>query len=298
MPNLLDRDAVRVATAPTLPTVKRLFAVSGNRCAFPGCPTFAHDGNSVLVQICHIEGDRPDSARYRREQPDAERHGFSNLVLLCGTHHKIVDDDDETYSVERLQKIKANAESAQPEPASEENDRISKALLQQISEHLQELREDALLPTAVKNADGLDIEALVNRISDLGIGVFIVLHDQSSKVLTLWVDVPSTTMADLKFQWASIATISSDAPNTEHLDIGACDLSDLRGTNGRGQIGTMRIRIPIANARELAAKRRMFSEFWLNVSAYIVDPNNDNTGFQKWIRVPFTNLEVPLASSW
>jgi len=64
--------------------VKRLFAVSQNRCAFPKCPIPAHDGNSVLVQVCHIEGDKPGSARYRAEQPDRERHGFTNLVLLCG----------------------------------------------------------------------------------------------------------------------------------------------------------------------------------------------------------------------
>ena len=33
-----------------------------------------------------------------------------NLVLLCRTHHKMVDDQHETYTAEVLHKIKANHE--------------------------------------------------------------------------------------------------------------------------------------------------------------------------------------------
>jgi hypothetical protein len=278
--------------------VKGLFAVSQNRCAFPKCPTPAHDGNSVLVQVCHIEGDKPDSARYRKDQPDRERHGFANLILLCGTHHKIIDDDEESYTVERLRKIKAQAEAATPSPDNDENERVGKLLFTQILEHLEAIREDSpLLPVALKQTHQVDIKGLATRLSDMGMAVFMVLHDLQSKTLTLWVDVPRSSMAELKSKWAAIATIASESPGTEHIDIGTCDASALRGTDGRGHIGKMRVRIPIESARELATSRRLRPEFWQNASVFIIEPSADNTGFQQWFQVPFSNLEVPLAAS-
>ncbi len=98
--------------SPNTKTTRALFALSQNKCAFPKCPILAYDQEtgSVLVQICHIEGHKPDSARYRKDQTDAERHALQNLILMCGVHHKIIDDDEESYTVERLKKIKASHE--------------------------------------------------------------------------------------------------------------------------------------------------------------------------------------------
>ena len=100
--------------SPRVSTIKRLFAVSGNRCAFPGCSQAAYnsDADSILVEIAHIEGDRPTSPRYRASQPDEERHGFENLMLLCGTHHTLVDDNESEFTVERLKEMKAKQEAA------------------------------------------------------------------------------------------------------------------------------------------------------------------------------------------
>jgi hypothetical protein len=100
---------------PSKPTVKRLFAVSGNRCAFPKCPTPLIDppSGSVVGAICHIKGKRPGAVRYDPNQSNEDRHGFENLVLLCNIHHKIVDDDDIAYTVERLVQMKKNHESRQ-----------------------------------------------------------------------------------------------------------------------------------------------------------------------------------------
>lgn len=105
----------RSLSGPSTKTVKALFALSGNRCAFPKCDVPAYDPgkHSVLVEICHIEGDKPGSARYRIGQPDEERHGVGNLLLMCGTHHKVIDDDVESYTTGRLKEIKANHEGAQ-----------------------------------------------------------------------------------------------------------------------------------------------------------------------------------------
>jgi hypothetical protein len=82
-------------TGPTVATIKRLFAVSGNRCAFPGCelPLVDEASGNVLGEMCHIRARSPDGPRYDPEQTEEERHGFGNLVLLCPTHHAIVDGD-------------------------------------------------------------------------------------------------------------------------------------------------------------------------------------------------------------
>ncbi len=100
-------------TWPTAKTVKSLFAASQNRCTFPKCsvPAYEASTGSVLVEICHIEGHKPESARYRADQQDSDRHSYSNLILLCGVHHKVIDDDEDSYTVERLKQMKAKHES-------------------------------------------------------------------------------------------------------------------------------------------------------------------------------------------
>lgn len=97
---------------PRNPTVKRLFAVSGNQCAFPSCTNSLIDEASgkVTGKICHIKGNKPNSKRYAPEQSDEERHGFRNLVLMCPIHHDVIDADDVAYTVDRLQRLKEEHE--------------------------------------------------------------------------------------------------------------------------------------------------------------------------------------------
>jgi|SRR5271157_3922228 len=95
---------------PSQRTVKRLFALSQNRCAFPRCTTALIQGDTVVGEICHIKAANPDGPRYDPSQEDTERHDFDNLLLLCGTHHTVIDDDAVAYTVERLIKMKAKHE--------------------------------------------------------------------------------------------------------------------------------------------------------------------------------------------
>jgi hypothetical protein len=99
--------------SPTPRDVKRLFALSGNRCAFPKCPAIIAEGTSLIGEICHIHADKPGGPRYDTSQTDAERQGFDNLLLMCANHHKVVDDDDVSYPAERLRQIKHEHESRQ-----------------------------------------------------------------------------------------------------------------------------------------------------------------------------------------
>lgn len=65
-------------------TIKRLFALSGNRCAFPGCfNSLVDPPGKVTGRICHIRGRNTGGQRFDATQTDTERHGFDNLLLLC-----------------------------------------------------------------------------------------------------------------------------------------------------------------------------------------------------------------------
>jgi len=93
-------------SAPSHVTVKRLFAHSGNRCAFAKCENRLVQDGTIVGEICHIKAASANGPRYDPEQTPEERHGFDNLILLCAIHHKIIDDDPEAYTVERLAKLK------------------------------------------------------------------------------------------------------------------------------------------------------------------------------------------------
>jgi hypothetical protein len=102
--------------------MKRLFAHSGNRCAFPRCTSPIVEGSTVLGEICHIAAANSNGPRYDVSQSDEIRNGFDNLVLLCPNHHTVVDDDVESYTVQRLQDIKrAHEEKSEAVQAEQTN---------------------------------------------------------------------------------------------------------------------------------------------------------------------------------
>ena len=95
-------------------TIKRLYALSGNICAFPDCQKefFQEDNTEHLSNICHIEGAKPNSERYNPNMTDMQRASFENLILLCPNHH-IITNDTSIYSVEVLKEMKRNHEAKQ-----------------------------------------------------------------------------------------------------------------------------------------------------------------------------------------
>lgn len=98
-------------TGPTLPTIKRLFALSGNRCAFFDCLTpLVEDSGTVTGEICHIRAASLGGPRFDKDQSDSERHTAANLILLCARHHKIIDSEPQKYSVPVLEDMKRKLE--------------------------------------------------------------------------------------------------------------------------------------------------------------------------------------------
>lgn len=93
---------------PKLPTIKRLYAMSGNMCAFPDCQVPIVEASGTLTgEICHIKAQSPQGPRYDPVQTEEERHSYENLILFCRRHHKVVDSKIEIYDVHALKEIKA-----------------------------------------------------------------------------------------------------------------------------------------------------------------------------------------------
>ncbi len=71
------------------------------------------DGNVAIGENAHIQGEKPGSERYNKEQPDEERSVYQNLILLCPTCHTKIDKKENVakYSVATLNKIKQEHES-------------------------------------------------------------------------------------------------------------------------------------------------------------------------------------------
>lgn len=93
-------------------TLKKLFSLSGNICTFTECNSKIIDEfESVIGEICHIEGENPTSARYNPDMSDDQRNSFENLMLLCPTHHTKIDKNQEFYSVSYLKDMKSSHEN-------------------------------------------------------------------------------------------------------------------------------------------------------------------------------------------
>lgn len=97
---------------PSLSTVKRLFALSRNRCSFPECHSpIVEESGTVTGVICHIKGRSEGGPRYDPKQTDKERHAFNNLILMCGRHSKLIDSEPNRFTVDWLREVKVTHES-------------------------------------------------------------------------------------------------------------------------------------------------------------------------------------------
>jgi hypothetical protein len=97
---------------PLKPTViKRLFAASKNKCAYPGCKNVIVDEfGTVIGEICHIEAAEEGGERYNTDSNDEYRRSFDNLILMCSNHHKRTNNVIE-YTSEKLKLFKSEHES-------------------------------------------------------------------------------------------------------------------------------------------------------------------------------------------
>jgi hypothetical protein len=94
--------------------LKILWGQAGGRCAFPNCrleliqDETKMDPKRVIGKIAHIVADSDDGPRADPEMSEDERRREPNLILLCGTHHDIVDVQPNTYTIDDLRSWKAD----------------------------------------------------------------------------------------------------------------------------------------------------------------------------------------------
>lgn len=96
---------------PNKDTLRQLYVLSGNQCAYPGCRNlmFNHQGNFV-GQICHIEAALPKGERFNPNMTNEQRRTYDNLMLMCYDHH-IETDKEDLYPVHVMKKIKHDHET-------------------------------------------------------------------------------------------------------------------------------------------------------------------------------------------
>ena len=88
--------------------VKILWSKAAGRCSMPDCraeliadsSAARHPPNTLIGDTCHIVARKPDGPRRASLLSEADRHHYSNLILLCRNHHAIVDQDPEAWPVE------------------------------------------------------------------------------------------------------------------------------------------------------------------------------------------------------
>lgn len=97
-------------------TRKILWARSGNQCAICKRKLIVdatpNDDDSVVAEECHIISAREGGPRHDPMYPKEKLDSYENLILLCRVHHKMVDDQQDTYTTDILRQMKSNHEVA------------------------------------------------------------------------------------------------------------------------------------------------------------------------------------------
>ncbi len=94
----------------------RIWLFAGGRCEYPGCNEPLWKDNLTLAQLnraylAHIIAEKPDGPRGDPVLSEKLKADPTNIILLCDTHHRLVDKKDvEGHPVELLRKFKQEHE--------------------------------------------------------------------------------------------------------------------------------------------------------------------------------------------
>lgn len=93
-----------------------LWVKAGGRCEYEGCNKPLWEDSLTLSKmnaayIAHIIADSPDGPRGHETQSEILAKEFSNLMLMCDIHHRMIDKEDVGgHPVERLREMKKRHE--------------------------------------------------------------------------------------------------------------------------------------------------------------------------------------------
>ena len=115
----------------SLKTQKTLWGKAAARCSIPECHRELvenireTDDPTLVGENCHIVAEKDGGPRSDPTMEVAERNGYANLILLCNIHHKIVDDNEAVWTVNRLKDCKAAHEAWVEQSLGLDRDRMS-----------------------------------------------------------------------------------------------------------------------------------------------------------------------------
>jgi hypothetical protein len=97
---------------------KILWSKAGNRCSYHykgvTCDeelVILEGGKQILVgEECHIVSRKAGKARYIVDFPNID--SYENRILMCRKHHKIIDDNQEIYTIDVLRNMKSEHEES------------------------------------------------------------------------------------------------------------------------------------------------------------------------------------------
>ena len=119
-------------------TLKILFIRSKNLCAYPKCthkivePATEQSDEQVIGHVCHIYALSEKGPRGKPGLTAEELNSPENLILLCPTHHRLVDCQHESYPAEELKKWKREHEMVQESLPNSEPANASSSFLPQL----------------------------------------------------------------------------------------------------------------------------------------------------------------------
>lgn len=93
--------------------IKLLWGKAAGRCSYPECqedlaPLLMTSGATVLGEMAHVIGRKPGAARSNAKVGIDDT--YPNLILLCPTHHTLVDKAEKDFPVDVLKKWKSDWE--------------------------------------------------------------------------------------------------------------------------------------------------------------------------------------------
>ncbi|MDO8655947.1 MAG: hypothetical protein Q7K45_01800 [Nanoarchaeota archaeon] len=95
---------------------KILWGKAGGKCSYRYDSTLCDenlmiqngDETTVVGKECHIVGEKPNAARHI--QNFKEMDTYDNRILMCGTHHDIIDGNEVVYTIDVLKSMKIEHE--------------------------------------------------------------------------------------------------------------------------------------------------------------------------------------------
>jgi len=119
---------------------KLLWGKSHKLCAL--CKTelieTRQDESDYLIGVeAHIEGEKPNSARYNLNIDTKIKNSYENRILLCPTCHTKIDNDEKYYTVDKLKQNKKEHEQWCDQALKHQMPNITYADLEIILRHME-----------------------------------------------------------------------------------------------------------------------------------------------------------------